>query len=307
MHKSSKHWLVAGALVASGAVTGRVAWSAEEGKEALESAALERILARRFDLASDSVEAAVLAAFQNREAKDAVASKDQARASEPVRFQIYAGNLETALAAFEEQSGYAVSVENPLLKEISTKGVSGLYTPEKALEILLDGTTVTFEITGPRTISVQLRVSEFVEVAEQMEARPESRKYTEPLVDIPQTITIVPRTVIEEQNATTLRDVLRNVTGISMQAGEGGVPAGDNLSIRGFSARTDIFIDGFRDFGGYSRDPFNVEQVEVSKGPASSFAGRGSTGGTVNLATKAPALESFQTASFGLGNADYKR
>ena len=61
-----------------------------------------------------------------------------------------------------------------------------------------------------------------------------------------------------------------------MQAGEGGVPAGDNLTIRGFSARTDIFIDGFRDFGGYSRDPFNVEQVEVAKGPASSIAGRGS-------------------------------
>ena len=76
--------------------------------------------------------------------------------------------------------------------------------------------------------------------------------------------------MIEEQGATTLRDVLRNVTGISIQAGEGGVPAGDNLTIRGFSARTDIFVDGVRDFGGYSRDPYNVEQVEVTKGPASS-------------------------------------
>ncbi len=198
-------------------------------------------------------------------------------------------------------------IENPLLNEISTQGVSGLYSPEKALEILLEGTTVTFESSGPRRVTLQLRVSEFVQVAELREERPESRKYTEPLIDIPQTITIVPRTVIEEQNATTLRDVLRNVTGISMQAGEGGVPAGDNLTIRGFSARTDIFVDGFRDFGGYSRDPFNVEQVEVSKGPASSFAGRGSTGGTVNLATKAPLLESFQTVSFGLGTDDYKR
>jgi catecholate siderophore receptor len=307
MREASKHWLVvAGALIASSAVTGRVARAAE-GRDGEEPLVLERILARRFDIASDSVDAAVLAAFQNREAHDATPAKGAAAATEPVRFQIPAGRLDAALSAFEEQSGYTVEIGNPLLNEISSKGVSGLYSPEKALEILLDGTSVAFEKKGPRAVLVQLRISEFVEVAEQREARPESRKYTEPLRDIPQTITIVPRTVIEDQNATTLRDVLRNVTGISMQAGEGGVPAGDNLSIRGFSARTDIFVDGFRDFGGYSRDPFNVEQVEVSKGPASTFAGRGSTGGTVNLASKAPVLESFQTASFGLGNAGYKR
>ena len=115
-----------------------------------------------------------------------------------------------------------------------------------------------------------------------------SPKQPEPLRDVPQTITVIPPGLIQEQNATTLRDVLRNVPGITIQAGEGGVPAGDNLSIRGFSARTDIFIDGVRDFGGYSRDPYNVEQVEVAKGPASAFTGRGSTGGSINLVTKSP-------------------
>ena len=91
---------------------------------------------------------------------------------------------------------------------------------------------------------------------------------------MPQSVTVVPRAVIEEQNATTLRDVLRNVPGISIQAGEGGGgPGGDFLSIRGFNARNDVFIDGIRDFGGYSRDPFNFEQVEVVKGPASSYTG----------------------------------
>ena len=117
-----------------------------------------------------------------------------------------------------------------------------------------------------------------------------SPKFTEPLRDIPQTITVIPRAVIEEQGATTLRDVLRNVAGITFQAGEGGVPAGDQLTIRGFSARTDMFVDGVRDFGGYSRDPFNLEQVEVAKGPASSLAGRGSTGGAINLVSKTPQL-----------------
>ena len=73
--------------------------------------------------------------------------------------------------------------------------------------------------------------------------------------------------MIEEQGATTLRDVLRNVPGLTMTAGEGGTPAGDNLTLRGFSARNDIFIDGARDLGVQSRDPFNLEQVEVVKGP----------------------------------------
>jgi len=134
-----------------------------------------------------------------------------------------------------------------------------------------------------------------------------SPKYTEPLRDIPQTITVIPQAVIQEQGATTLRDILRNVPGISMQAGEGGVPAGDNLSIRGFNARTDLFVDGVRDFGGYSRDPFNLQQVEVAKGPASSTTGRGSTGGSVNLVSKTPGLSPFYNGSLGIGTDEYVR
>jgi catecholate siderophore receptor len=134
-----------------------------------------------------------------------------------------------------------------------------------------------------------------------------SPKYTEPLRDTPQTITVVPSTVMREQGATTLRDVLKNVTGISIQAGEGGVPSGDNLSIRGFNARTDIFVDGIRDTGSYSRDPFNVEQVEVSKGPSSSYVGRGSTGGSINMASKSPRGERLRAFSFSGGSPSYQR
>ncbi len=137
----------------------------------------------------------------------------------------------------------------------------------------------------------------------------ESRQYTEPLRDVPQSVTVVPRALIEEQNAVSLRDVLRNVPGISMQAGEGGSgPNGDFLSLRGFSARNDIYVDNIRDFGGYSRDPFDYEQVEVVKGPASSFTGRGSTGGYINLVSKAPALDSsFYQSTLGFGTDEFKR
>src|SRR5688572_20333087 len=135
-----------------------------------------------------------------------------------------------------------------------------------------------------------------------------SPKYTEPLRDIPQTITVIPQAVFQEQGATTLRDILRNVPGISMQAGEGGggLP-GDNLSIRGFSARNDVFIDGVRDYGAYSRDPFNIEQVEVAKGPSSSTTGRGSTGGSINLVSKMPRLNPFYAGTLGVGTDGYGR
>lgn len=116
--------------------------------------------------------------------------------------------------------------------------------------------------------------------------RLQSPKYTEPLRDIPQTITVIPKAVIEDRGAFSLRDVLKNTPGISMQAGEGGAVSGDNLSIRGFSARSDIYLDGVRDYANYNRDPFNTEQVEITKGPSSSTVGRGSTGGSINTVSK---------------------
>lgn len=130
----------------------------------------------------------------------------------------------------------------------------------------------------------------------------QSPKYSQPLVDIPQTITVIPREVIEDRGATSLQEVLRTTPGISLGAGEGGLPLGDRAFIRGFDARTDTFVDGFRDFGSYFRDPFNLEQVEVTKGPGSAYAGRGSTGGTINLVTKAPRAAAFYAGSASIDN-----
>ena len=141
-----------------------------------------------------------------------------------------------------------------------------------------------------------------VEVHGHRVASPQSPKVTHPQVDIPRTVTVLPDEVLRAQGVTTLRDALRNVPGISMQAGEGGVPAGDNLTLRGFSARTDLFVDGVRDIGGYSRDPFNIEQVEVAKGPASTMTGRGSTGGSINLASKTARMDAFAVASASVGD-----
>ncbi len=112
------------------------------------------------------------------------------------------------------------------------------------------------------------------------------------IAETPQSVTVVPREVMQERAAGSVREALRNVTGISLAAGEGGF-SGDNLTLRGFSARGDFFIDGFRDLGQYTRDSFFLESIEVLKGPASVAFGRGSTGGVINQTTRLPQARNF--------------
>lgn len=126
--------------------------------------------------------------------------------------------------------------------------------------------------------------------------------FTQPLAETPKTITVVTQEVLQDQAVTTLRDALRNVSGITMQAGEGGVAAGDNLSIRGFDATNDLYIDGVRDIGSYSRDTFNLEAVEVTKGPSSTTSGRGSAGGSINVVSKTAKFEEFKRGNVMVGN-----
>jgi catecholate siderophore receptor len=256
---------------------------------------------------SDGVGIRVQAAGRvTTDGRHAPADPLQATDGRRVTFAIQPGPLGDVLAAFEAVTGLRVTLGDAAIGGIQSPGVVGALTPRAALDALLMGTSVGYRLSA-RAVTLELRAAgEFVAVSGERPA-PSSSRFTEPLRDIPQTITVVPAAVIEAQGATTLRDVLRNVTGISVQAGEGGVPAGDNLSIRGFNARTDFFIDGIRDVGGYSRDPFNVEQVEVVKGPSSSIAGRGSTGGIINMATKTPHLAATRRMSLGVGSSDYKR
>jgi catecholate siderophore receptor len=129
----------------------------------------------------------------------------------------------------------------------------------------------------------------------------------QPLRDIPQSITVIPQELMQEQAVTSFRDALRNVTGISLAAGEGGGAQGDNLTLRGFSARNDYFLDGIRDQGSYTRDIFNIESIEVLKGPSAVLFGRGSTGGAINQTSKTPQLEPLYTASVSVGTGQLLR
>ncbi len=111
-------------------------------------------------------------------------------------------------------------------------------------------------------------------------------KFTEPVLNTARTETILTQEAIEDKNATTLREVLRSTAGVTLGSGEGGNAFGDRFFIRGFDARNDVFVDGVRDTGVSIRENFDDEQIEILRGPASSFAGRGTTGGALNIVTK---------------------
>ncbi len=137
---------------------------------------------------------------------------------------------------------------------------------------------------------------------------PTSAKYTRPLLDTPQTISVVNQETMSAQNLLALRDVLSTLPGITFGAGEGGGGFGDSVNLRGFSANTDITVDGFRDSAQYSRsDSFNLEAVEVIHGANSVYSGAGSVGGTINLVSKVAEEGDDRHFSAGVGTDRYAR
>ena len=136
-----------------------------------------------------------------------------------------------------------------------------------------------------------------------------SPKYTQPLIDTPQNITVIKKDLINQQGGTTLTEALRNTPGVgTFSLGENGsTSTGDALYMRGFDASANIYVDNVRDLGAVSRDMFNIDQVEVLKGPSGTDNGRGAPNGSINLVTAQPSLDDSFGASVTAGSAGNKR
>jgi catecholate siderophore receptor len=232
------------------------------------------------------------------------------QAAPTLQFDIPAGPLGDVVASVEKIAGIKVGLALESLRDVQARGLSGAFTVERALQELVRGTELTVRWLGPGDVVVDLRTrTESVEVTGGVPVV-QSPKYTVPLRDIAQTVALVPRAVIEEQGAVTLTDVLRNVPGITLQAGEGGGAsntAGDMFNMRGFNASNSLFVDGVRDDGLIARDVFNLEQVEVFMGPTGSDVGRGTAAGYVNMQSKVPHLENDTSVLLSLGSASQRR
>ena len=178
----------------------------------------------------------------------------ETQGSQPVRrFDIQAGPLDSVLTAFEQLTGVTVTVSKEGIRSLSSPGVTGPLHARAGPPKVTDRHRPDLSFYGSlhRLIGPQERGTRSVDVST-------SRRGHRGIPQIfrlraghtPQTVSAVPEEVMQQQAVTTLRDALRNVAGISLAAGEGGAQ-GDNLTIRGFTARNDLFIDGMRDFGNY--------------------------------------------------------
>jgi catecholate siderophore receptor len=134
-----------------------------------------------------------------------------------------------------------------------------------------------------------------------------SGKFPEPMLNTPKTITVLSKEVLEDKNATTLKEIGRSTAGVTLGSGEGGNAFGDRFFIRGFDARNDVFIDGIRDPAVSIRENFFTEQIEILRGPASSYAGRGTAGGAINIVTKQAGDVNFKRMDTEFGTDQTKR
>ena len=224
-------------------------------------------------------------------------------------FAISQGGLGGALSAFGAQAGMQVSIDPAMVRGVSSQGAVGPMTSDQALTRLFADTGLLYRVSnntvfldvadaqagGPTSVSpVQVQgaitapgSSPYADPAAPYKVdRLASSKFPEPVLNTPRTVTVLTKDTLEDQNATSLKDIGRSTAGVTLGSGEGGNAFGDIFFIRGFNARNDIFLDGVRDAGVSVRENFNTEQVEILRGPASSFAGRGTSGGAINIVSK---------------------
>jgi catecholate siderophore receptor len=132
-----------------------------------------------------------------------------------------------------------------------------------------------------------------------------SGKFSERIANTPRTVTVLSKELLRDKQATALRDLGRTTSGVTLGTGEGGNAFGDRFFIRGFDARNDVFIDGVRDPAVSVRENFFTEQVEILRGPASTFSGRGTAGGAINVVSKKASFDKdFLVTEGTLGRQD---
>lgn len=251
-------------------------------------------------------------------------------AAEKQRFfmKVGAGSLEDALGAYTAQTGVRIVRGAGVLTGLKSPGVTGSLTAAHALSALLAGSGYTFHFTSVNVAALDLASTTTggvttlppVQVEGQTRAadanpyadpvapykadRLSSSKYTESILNTPRSVTVLTKEVLDDKNATTLREIGRSTAGVTLGSGEGGNAFGDRFFIRGFDARNDVFVDGVRDPGVSIRENFDTEQVEILRGPGSSYAGRGTSGGAINIATKQAGDRNFTDAELTAGFSD---
>jgi catecholate siderophore receptor len=161
--------------------------------------------------------------------------------------------------------------------------------PQEDVSNSAEVTLPTVTVSAPAYLSTETRVGKVMQNPQ----------------DIPQAVTSITNTIMEEQQVSSLREALRNVSGLTFNAAEGG-RSGDNMMLRGFYTFGDMYLDGIRDTAQYNRETFNLEQVDVLRGSAAMLFGRGQAGGVINQVSKTPLLIDSNKVTVSGGSDDYR-
>jgi iron complex outermembrane receptor protein len=247
------------------------------------------------------------------------------------QYNIPAGSLATALNKLAETGGLQLVYDTTIAGGLQSKGLSGTYSPEAAMQQLLGNSGLGYRMTGNNTVVIEklppsskqeattLKAMTVVGKAVQDPNDPLNKSYTvtnsstatktdTPIMETPVSIQVVPRAVMDDQKTTTIKDALENVSSVRPQSSLG---LSNGFIIRGFRNgriyRNGLVANGLGIGEGAQFDSANLERVEVLKGPAAVLFGRIEPGGLINLVTKKPRDESYYSVEQRFGSYDFYR
>lgn len=258
----------------------------------------------------------------------AVAQSNIVASTTAQTYNISAGSLTPALILFVKQAGVKVFADPAVLSGKTTQGLQGNYTAQDGLSHLLRDSGLQAVPQGKGYVVQKLPIAQSniaqsnIGQAEKESTLPtimvsakNSSGYTVPkistatktntaLIDVPQSISVVTQEAIKDQNVQSMSDAVRYVPGMGISQGEGNR---DALVFRGNRSTADFFVDGVRDDVQYYRDLYNIERVEVLKGPNGMIFGRGGSGGVINRVQKEAGWIPVREINAQIGSWNAKR
>ncbi len=238
-------------------------------------------------------------------------------------YNISAGSLKNALDHFIKQTGIILSYDSAKIEGITTKGLKGKFSIQKGLDRLLaesglqavpqaEGYIVKkaqspqpeTESTKKPTILPMVQVSADKDSGYATPRSTTAMKTDTLLRDTPQSVTVITQKQLQDQAPLSMTEAMRYVPGIGVSSGEGNR---DAVVFRGNRSTGDFYIDGMRDDVQHFRDFYNIDRIEVLKGPNGMIFGRGGSGGVINRVRKKANWAPIHEIKFSAGTYDHKR
>ncbi|UOA09646.1 TonB-dependent receptor [Methylobacter sp. S3L5C] len=252
--------------------------------------------------------------------------------AQKIQFNLPSADLASALNRFAEQTGMELSYPTAMVAGLKAKPLKGGYSIQEGMSELLQGTGLTYRMTGGNSVTLQkvtntdtksdsVTLKEMTVTGESKydATDPYDNHYAVPnssfatktdtlIMETPLNIQVLPKAVLDDQQATRIDQAVKLVSGVTTGQGAGGLS--DQITIRGFF-NNNYFRNGMRiDTNGGSdgtRAMANVQSLEVLKGPAAMLYGRVEPGGMVNVVTKKPLETAYYSVQQQAGSYDFYR